>query len=113
MSLWGELGGIRKRRGRKGAARERWTGQAPRFCRRAQRRGKRTPGGLREDKNGQYDSDAMESLPEVVIALSSRFDGKPIRHPASIGAAPQPGRRKRPGEGRLFSAASIFYREAR
>ena len=32
----------------------------------------------------------MESLPEVVIALSSCFDDKPIRHPASVGAAPQP-----------------------
>lgn len=90
MSLWGELGGIRKRRGRKGSTLERGAGQALRFCRRAQGRGKRTPGGLRENKNGQCDSDAMESLPEVVIALSSWLDDKPIRHPASVGPAPQP-----------------------
>ena len=104
MSLWGDLEGIRQRRGRKGSMPERWAGQAPQFCRRAQGRGKRTPGGLRENKNGQCDGKPAE----VVIALSSCFDDKPIRHPASIGSAPQPNRRKRPGEGRLFSAATIF-----
>ena len=67
MGLWGQLGVIRKRRGRKGAAPERGTGQAPQFCRRSRRRGKRTPGGLRENKNGQYGIDMIESLPWNIL----------------------------------------------